>query len=482
MRNDRFPALKMLLVLLMIVTSAAAQEPLRMRNCRPAALHRDIPALKRAPASGENPFIGDRHQLLVLVAFKDRQFKEADPVKLWSKVFNEKGFSESGFHGSVSDYFYDQSYGQFNITFDVYYIQLADSCSKYRSTQSDDENSKYLVQDVVDSLRLRNIDWTRYEWAGDGYVSQLLMLYAGKGMHDGGGTNSIWPHQYWMTWHGVEPPEVPAGDRTLKVDDYCCVQELTGEGKYGVFGTICHEYSHCFGLPDFYNGKTQYVGKWDIMDYGNYNLNGFCPPGYSAHERMFMGWINPVELKEPADITQLPPLNEQPQAYIIRNDGYTDEYYLIENRQQNGWDESLPGSGILVFHVDYDAKIWKIDMPNSNSHKRYTIFPANNNTRTSAQGGWAYPYLGNDSLTNYSAPQATLLNANSDGEKLMSKPITDMKVEGGLASFKFMGGSSTAIRPPHYSTDNMPPVVLYDLGPLLIVRCADGTIKKVMKH
>ena len=480
MRIEKVSAL--LLVVLMMVTSVAAQEPLRIRNCRPAVPLASMSAVKRAPANGENPYIGDRHQLLVLVAFKDRQFKEADPVQLWSRVFNEKGFREAGFHGSVSDYFYDQSYGQLNITFDIYYIQLADSCSKYRSTWSDDENSKYLVQDVVDSLRARNIDWARYEWAGDGYVSQLLMLYAGKGFHDGGDTNSIWPHQYWMTMHGVEPPEVPAGDRKLLVESYCCVQEMTGNGSYGVFGTICHEYSHCFGLPDFYNGSTQFVGKWDLMDYGNYSYDGFCPPGYSAHERMFMGWLHPVELEKPADIAQLQPLNEQPQAYIIRNDGYADEYYLIENRQQSGWDESLPGSGIVVFHVDYDANIWKTGMPNSSSYKRYTIFPANNKTRTSAQDGWAYPYQGNDSLTNYSLPKATLLNANSVGEMLMSRPITDMKVEGGLASFTFMGGTTTAIRPPHDVADGKSSAILYDLGPLWIVRKADGSIKKVMKH
>jgi hypothetical protein len=50
---------------------------------------------------------------------------------------------------------------------------------------------------------------------------------------------------------------------------------------------------------------------------------------------------------------------------------------------------------------------------------------------------WAYPYADNDSLTNTSAPAAELNKSNRDGSLLMSKPLTEMTVVNGLASFRF---------------------------------------------
>jgi hypothetical protein len=220
------------------------------------------------------------------------------------------------------------------------------------------------------------------------------------------------------------------------------VQELLYKtGDYGTFGTICHEYSHCFGLPDFYSGSTKYVDKWDLMDYGNNNGDGYHPCGYSAFERAFMGWLTPVELTADTTVTRLAPLNEQPQAYLIRNDAAPQEYYLLENRQQTGWDALLPGSGILVAHVDYDDQIFRTDAPNTKQHQRYTLFAANNHpgpTSSSYLAGWAYPWDGrNTQLTNTSEPASTLIHANTDGTHLMSKPLTQMSVEDGLASFRF---------------------------------------------
>ena len=37
---------------------------------------------------------------------------------------------------------------------------------------------------------------------------------------------------------------------------------------------------------------------WSIMDYGQYYFNGYAPPGYTAYERSFMGWLRVTELSE----------------------------------------------------------------------------------------------------------------------------------------------------------------------------------------
>ena len=317
----------------------------------------------------------------------------------------------------------------------------------------------------------KEVNYSDYDWDGDGEVDQLLIIYAGEGMNATYTKNTIWPHQWWLSQHlNLETEDqndhrsyrtVTRGEKEYHIDCYCCVQESVDYGDTKTsFGTICHEYTHCFGFPDFYYGNSiSVVDEWDIMDYGIYNGQGFRPCNYSAHERMLMGWLTPVELTDSATITNMPALSDEPKAYLIRNDGAENEYYIVENRQQRGWDESLPGSGILVFHVDYDKELWEGigKTPNSNYMKCYSIFPANNNAINT--GGWSYPYvvvdsqgnevIANDELTNTSKPAATLNNANVNGEKLMSKPITNMSVDAnGLASFVFMNDEATSIHDP----------------------------------
>lgn len=448
------------LIIISAVLTAGAQEVKPVRNCRPRLpqidmtglfshrVHNRVDLATSSAPEGENPYIGDRRQLVVMAAFADQPFLDdkSQTLELWNNIFNAEHFSAEPFFGSVHDYFYDQSYGQFRISFDLCYAEVG-NLETYHSTNIDDENSKYLVADIMSIIRDRIEDWSPYDWDGDGYIEQLLIVYAGKGQNDMGGSNTIWPHQWWLSKHNnSQPITVNSGGRDYTIDTYCCVQELDGKGGYGAFGTLCHEYIHCFGLPDFYGEGGSYLGAWDIMDNGTYNCDGFKPCGFSAFERTYMGWMTPLELTTDTTVTDIPSLADSPDSYLIRNDGNPQEYYLIENRQNTGWDTGLPGSGIIVFHVDYDENIFLWDMPNTYSRKRYTIFPANNKPKvyynSSNVKGWAYPYEGNDELTDTSLPAATLNTPNAAGTLFMSKPITGMMVRNGLASFSFMGRTS----------------------------------------
>ena len=444
------------LMMLGFVISAGAQEIIRTRNCRPQMplKHRQevLKSQRRTPGEGENPYIGDRHQLVVMVAFQDQPFSddETKTMQKWDKILNAKNFHEESYMGSFHDYFYEQSYGQFNLTCDMYYV-VVDSMIKYRSTNYDDENSKYLVQDVVELIKDDVQDWAPYDWDGDGYVNQLLIIYSGKGQNDGGSYKTIWPHQYWLSEHeDCQVITVTSGGKDYLVDSYCCTAELSASSTRSTFGTLCHEFSHCFDLPDFYNGSTTYVNMWDLMDYGNQCGNGFRPCGYSAFERAHMGWLTPVELTRDTVITNMPALVDEPKAYIIRNEGHPDEYYLIENRQKKGWDTELHGSGIVVFHVDYDKDIFHLGYVNTSKRQRYRIIAANDDIMPVSAWkntkGWAYPYNGNNQLTNTSAPAATLNNTNKDGTLFMSKPITEMAVTDSLASF-ILGATPTVMHP-----------------------------------
>ena len=164
-------------------------------------------------------------------------------------------------------------------------------------------------------------------------------------------------------------------------------------------------------------------------------------------------------------------------AYLIRNDGYENEYYFVENRQATGWDASLPSNGVLIFHIDYDPSVWTSTQEylNSSYRKRYTLFHANNkNSIFSSLSGWAYPFEENNALTNTSSPAADLFHANTDGTMLMNKPITNISVTNGLASFNF--NMATSIK--EVTTDTSQ--ILYRFGMLTIFRDANGNIRKVI--
>ncbi|MBQ8657102.1 MAG: M6 family metalloprotease domain-containing protein [Prevotella sp.] len=405
-------------------------------------------------------YCGTRRQLVLLASFSDLTFKEEQPVLLWDNIFNQENFTMPPFHGSVHDYFYAQSYGQFNLQFDLYHVTLAKPHGDYRSIGTDDSNAGLLLMDLLTAMKNEVADWSVYDWDGDGYVEQVLMLFAGQAQNDGGDSQTIWSHQWSLTGQDREPYAVTDANGTYYADNYGCFPELSGRKDYGSFGTLCHEYGHCLGLPDFYYGTRKVVGTWDVMDYGNYNDGGFCPVGYSAHERMVLGWLDVTELTEPAAITDLKPLSQNQQAYMIRNDGYANEYYIIENRQPTGWDSSLPGSGVLIFHIDYDEEIWRTASPNTNREKRYTIFPANNNTTD--YSGWAYPYEQNDSLTNLSVPAAMLTHLNADDNYYMNHPIYNISITDGTASFDFMGDSPSSIQSPLVSPHSTHSAI-YDL-------------------
>ena len=166
------------------------------------------------------------------------------------------------------------------------------------------------------------------------------------------------------------------------MNSYACGPELNGQtGDITGIGVMCHEYSHCLGYPDFYDidySGGQGMGEWDLMDSGSYNGDSYQPAGYTSYERWFAGWETPIELgAEDVNVTAMKSLQNGGESYIIYNDKNANEYYLLENRQFEGWDASLPYAGLLILHCDYNASVWEQNGPNDDpSHQRFTVVPA----------------------------------------------------------------------------------------------------------
>ena len=397
-------------------------------------------------------YSGKKRGLIILVEFSNMEFLPQNDSLLYTRICNEENFRQGRFRGSVYDYFKAQSYGKFELTFDVVGPVQMDSTYQYYGHDVGEEGNDAhpgqmaaMACQAIDHL----VDFNDYDWDGDGFVDQVMCIYAGGGQASSSDAQTIWPHEWDLESSDWGSPLELDG---VKINTYACANERDGNGIQGI-GTICHEFSHCLGLPDMYDieyGGNYGMGEWSLMDSGSYNGDGFTPAGYSSFDKYTCGWVKPVELTSNKVIQNMQPLSEKPEVYMVRNQAYADEYFLIENRQKKGWDADLPASGMLILHVDFDREIWLYNLVNTNypggggypknDHQRCTMFrPGRPTSNTWSRGSDdVYPCQGNDSLTNTSDPAAKLYHENSSGEKLMDVGIMDIASNGdGTMSFRF---------------------------------------------
>ena len=420
-------------------------------------------------------------QPVILVSCSDAGFSMADPVHFYNRILNEKGYNEGVGLGCVADYLRDQSEGRLNIKFDIYGpVKVEKKAGGHGDPYYGDDILKEAIKKLCET---ETTDFSIYDWDGDGEVDQVLFVVASYCGNQKRGY--IWPNTGWFNG-----PALPGGIEA-SVSSVSC--ELWKYDNSCGIGTILHEFLHCLGLPDVYprSPATAYsaVDEWDVMDGGNYTNHGWCPPNLSTMEKMVLKWGEPIELTAATTVSAMKPLSDGGDTYLVRNPANRDEYYLLENRQQKGWDSGCPNNGLLIFHVDYDYAAWMDNHVNvSDTHYRYCLFHADgkdyrfwdpkNDGRDDSK--WVdeghlhnkylstsvYPYTNpetlvtNASLTNDSNPAATLFTANTDGLKLMSKPITNIQMASdGTISFDFMKEAS-AINHVQADVDDAP---WYDL-------------------
>lgn len=364
---------------------------------------------------------------IILVQYSDVSFKDSDPKATFETFMNGAGTS-------VKKYFTDQSFSKFTPEFDVIGpVTLSNTRAYYGANDSygNDLRPGDMIKDACTALDSA-VNFSQYDNDGDGYVDVVYVIYAGVGEATTSTVpNSIWPHQWDLE-------SANGSDLTLdgvKINRYACGNELES-GKVAGIGTFCHEFSHCLGLPDFYdtNGSNFGMDGWSLLDYGCYNNDGYTPCAYTSYEREFMGWMSIETLTPDGNIYTLSNLQDSQKAYRVQNPYKANEYYLLENRQKKGWDLYNATHGLQITHVDYDSTAWENNVVNNTSaHQRMTIFAADNTLSHYNLSGDLYPNNGaNTSLTDSTSPAATVFTG-----KYMSQPITAIAENNGVITFKF---------------------------------------------
>ena len=444
---------------------AAAARRARTEQGRVARLARVKNSLKGADdkmrgLGGDHiTYKGVKKGLVVLVDFKNKKFADGHDLEYYKNVINGKDFSdeEEGYVGSVRDYFLAQSNGQFELDFDVVGPVTMSKNSGYYGNDGayqKDEKVYEMIKEACDGIQDK-VNLKDYDWDGDGEADQVFFLYAGLGQASGGSPGTIWPHESELRYWPCGVLSYPTG----KINTYACANELQpetqGSSRYisAGIGTICHEFSHCLGFADMYDttgGGGYGMSVFDVMDQGSYNGNGFVPCNYTAFERIYAGWVEAIELESPATVKDMKSVSDYGRPFIMYNYKNTNEYFLLENRQNTGWDKGLYGSnGLLIVHVNYVPSRWANNSVNASNEKIQCCTVVNadgsrENTQYSLQGD-LYPYevkgvTMNDEFTDESEPAAKLYTKNSDNSYALGIPITQIKRSKGSISFLVCGG------------------------------------------
>ena len=449
---------------------AAAARRARAEQGRVARLARVKNSLKGADdkmrgLGGDHiTYKGVKKGLVVLVDFKNKKFADGHDLEYYKQIINGKDFSDptEGYVGSVRDYFLAQSNGQFELDFDVVGpVTMSQNYGYYGrdGAYQKDENVYKMIQEACDGIK-DQVNLADYDWDGDGEADQVFFLYAGLGQASGGSASTVWPHESQLRYWPCGVLKYSTG----KVNTYACANELQpttqGSSNYisAGIGTICHEFSHCLGFADMYDtaGQNGYgMTVFDVMDQGSYNGNGFVPCNYTAFERIYAGWVEPIELLDPATVKDMKSVSDYGRPFIMYNYKNTNEYFLLENRQNTGWDKGLYGSnGLLIVHVNYVPSRWANNSVNASNEKIQCCTVVNadgsrENTQYSLQGD-LYPYevkgvTMNDEFTDESEPAAKLYTKNSDNSYALGIPITQIKRSKGSVSFLVCGGDANNV-------------------------------------
>lgn len=305
--------------------------------------------------------------VVILADFSDQPWTEGpDGTK---EYFEDLLFSQ-GTHatGSMTDLYLEASLGKFLIIGDVYgWYRMPNTYAYYTDGQAGlgwrfPQNAGGLAADAIAAAD-DDVDFSDYDNAGFDQVEGLIVVHSGPGREYTGSMDDIHSHVSSM------PPQQADG---VTISRYSTQPEEDPQGPGGLsnVGVYCHEQGHLiFGLPDLYDtdDSSEGVGSWSLMGAGSWNNNGKTPSQFDAWCRSHIGFVEPVTITENEFQHQFPPAALSGHILKLWYEGNPSlQYFLVENRQKYGFDASLPGEGLIIYHVD--------ESRNSNSNEpRYLV-------------------------------------------------------------------------------------------------------------
>ena len=335
-----------------------------------AAVQRGELTLSAAAAAGGTTISGTKSIPVLLGTFNNTSSNPYPHGNLQTELFDGPWPT-----GTMTDYYREISYGRFTVTGTVYdwqktgnndsYYEGGTGCNGICTTAKLGD----FLKETLD-LNDTSIDFGQYDNDGpdgvpnsgddDGYVDFVAFVHPENGGECG--TTNIWSHRWiYSGWSGGDytTNDAKNGGGQIRIDDYVIMPAVACDGTTMIqIGVFAHEFGHAFGLPDLYDtngadGDSEGIGGWGLMaggSWGGDNDSPESPSHMSAWSKEFLGWVAPTEVTSDLVPAQISNINDNDQAFKIGISA--DTHYLVSNRQKKGFDNSLTGSGLLIWRIN----------------------------------------------------------------------------------------------------------------------------------
>jgi len=310
---------------------------------------------------------------------------------------------------ALSNYYRVASEGRLEIEYDVYptgatdSYPLATALKDYgngRSRQEIAERITRLFRDGVlaaDAAEGNALDFSQYQ--------SVAVWHAGLGGESSQALNDI-PSAYVsaqdLDQFAGGPVLVDNGSWSIP-GGMLLPEAVSVDGRGGLNGTLARFFANQLGLPGLSNFEDDLpgVGDWSLMDTGANNLAsardlglaslqgspadtilvGYIPSRMLAWSRMQLGWLTPPTVARSDTVLVVAPHVDSDLPQAVKIPISADEYFLLENRVSrlrlsgrvpqiafsrgddggvwlscDDHDAFIPGSGLLIWHID-DAVI-----------------------------------------------------------------------------------------------------------------------------
>jgi M6 family metalloprotease-like protein len=331
----------------------------------PAKLREARNALPYMANNGtKTPPTGTINNLVVFIRFKD-QTEFSSAFSYYDSTFNNTNAGRS----SLRNYFQEASYGALTVsttfyptpgsfvvsyqdTFNrSYYLPIDSAPDGYTGGSNGTERrmrEHALLKNAINAIASSVPSGLDIDADDDGYVDNVCFVIRG--------TTAAWAMLLWSHRWALYSYDVSINGK--QVWDY----NFQMESQFSAT-VLCHEMGHSVGYPDlyhYYNGTgLSPTGRWDIMC----SSNQYAPPPHTCSymKSYYTGWLGAIPEITASGTYWLKPLASGTSgvSYRIASPNSTSEYYVVEYRRKAGtFENSVYGSGLLVFRINGDFAGW----------------------------------------------------------------------------------------------------------------------------